>query len=120
MDVSMIQPKSAVMDPKARKDLPKGLNSKNCTLEDEQDDDSKRAECFQAADEMFQKQLTDPQSIYGRSLCEQISNKVNYCIPTFNQKCSTDQQIMDFQIGNVVYFILGPAKPISAPRLWPR
>ena len=80
-------------------------NGKRCSASDEQEEDSKRSECFKAADEMFQKLLSDPAANYGRALCEQISNKVNYCIPSFNAKCSTPDQIKDYQFGNLFNFL---------------
>jgi hypothetical protein len=80
-------------------------NGKNCTSEEEAEEDKKRMECFMAADALFQNQLSTPQENYAKPLCEQITNKVNYCIPSFNQKCSTDDQIQDFQLGNILSFV---------------
>ena len=70
-----------------------------CSKEEELQEDAKRSECFASADALFQKSVTDPHSNYATSFCEQISNKVNYCTVTFNQVCSSPEQIEDFQIG---------------------
>ena len=74
-------------------------NGQLCSKEEEIEEDAKRSECFASADALFQKSVADPHSNYATSFCEQISNKVNFCTVTFNQVCSSQEQIVDYQIG---------------------
>ena len=80
-------------------------NSQLCSKEEEILEDTKRTECFSAADAKFQESLTDPNSNYATSLCEEVSNKVNYCTVTFNQVCSSPEQIVDYQMGESIMVI---------------
>ena len=94
-----VQPEAAATFLKPEEGQTGSGSGQLCSKEEELQEDAKRSDCFASADALFQKSVTDPHSNYATSLCEQISNKVNFCTVTFNQVCSSTDQIEDYQIG---------------------